>query len=116
METPSERESVIQRCPLFRPKRPQNMHGRADHQSWGRGTPPLHSFEIAHLESRWPAQRDPSVTNGKPLPCMVWLFNLVDHGHRIILRRDAALPLCIRQHLIRTQTECSGALAGSEIR
>lgn len=66
----------------------------------GEGTLPLCSFEVAHLQWRWAAPKDPSVTNSKPLPCMFWLFNLVDHGHGIVLGRNVALPVRIRQQLV----------------
>lgn len=42
-------------------------------------------------------------------------FHFVDHCHSIILRRDAALPMGITQHLIRPEPELPGAPAGSEV-
>ncbi len=56
-----------------------------------------------------------SIAHRKALADMLGLLRFIDHRHRIILDRDAALPICIAQHLIRTQPELARALARSEV-
>ena len=49
------------------------------------------------------------IAHRKSLPDMGRPFQFVDHGHRIILRRNAALSVRIHQQLIGSLPEVPGA-------
>ena len=78
------------------------------------------SFDRLHM--RWrngycasaPNHAD-SVAHSKALADMLRLLHLVDHRHRIVLDRDAAFPLTIREQLIRSQAEFPGSLTWKKI-
>lgn len=56
-----------------------------------------------------------SITNSKPLTNVLWILYLVDHGHGVILDRNATHSVCISEQLIRAKTELAGALSRGQV-
>ena len=53
----------------------------------------------------------PLVGHAEAPPAVPGLLQLVDHGHRVVLHRDAALALGVHQQLVAAQPERPGAFA-----
>ena len=55
------------------------------------------------------------ISHRKALTNMIRFLHLIDHRHRIVLDRNAALPFGILEQLVRSQAELSGSLAGKNV-
>src|SRR5262245_17556946 len=56
-----------------------------------------------------------SISHRKAPPNMIRFLHFIDHRHRIVLDRDAALPSGILEQAVRAKAESSGSLAGKNV-